>query len=141
MQILLQHLAQRWLMAGELSPIQRREIFEYVSKLLELLPAMALSSWSFILAGMSTTYLTTCQFLDKSEGAIAFFAVVLIMLGIGLNVLENRSVGLSAASVRFFKIDLRMQGLSSGCLIVGLLLLLLLFSRFVWVNALGHQGF
>jgi len=62
------------------------------------------------------------------------------MLGIGLNVLENRSAGISAASVRFFRIDSRTQGLSPGCLIVGLLRLLSLFSRFVWVSALGHQG-
>jgi hypothetical protein len=104
MQILLQHLVEHWLMAGEPSPVQRREILEHVSQLLELLPAMAFTAWSFILAGISTTYLTTCQFLDKSEGAIAFFAVVLIVLGIGLNVFENRGVGISAASVRFSKL-------------------------------------
>jgi hypothetical protein len=53
-------------------------------------------------------------------------------------VFENSSVGLSAASVKFFKVDLRMPNLASGCVIVGLLLLLVLFSRLVWVLALGH---
>ena len=132
MQILLQHLAVHWPMAVELSPVQRHE-------LRDLLPAMVSSLWSFSFAGITTTYVTVCHYLDKDQAAIAFFAVFLITLGICSNVFENRSVGLSAASVRFWKIDLRLQSLASGCLIVGLLLLLVLFSRFVWVNALGHQ--
>lgn len=65
---------------------------------------------------------------------------MLIMLGLGLNVPETRSVGISAASAGSFNIDLRMQALSPGCLIVELLLWLSLFSRFVSVNALGHRG-
>ena len=133
MQILLQHLAEHWpIMAGALSPPLRRELEEF-------LPVMLTSLWSFGFAGITTTYLTMCQYLDKSEAAIAFFAVFLVSLGIGWNVYESRSVGLSAASVRVFKIDLRLQSLASGCLIVGLLLVLVLFSRFVWIHALGHQ--
>jgi hypothetical protein len=133
MQILLQNLAEHWpMMAGELSPVQRRELGE-------LLPAIASSLYSFTFAGITTTYLTLCQYLEKSQAAIVFFAVFLILLAICLHVFENRSVGLSAASLRFFIIDLRVQSLASGCLIVGLVLLLVLFSRFVWVNAVGHQ--
>jgi hypothetical protein len=60
MQILLQNLVGRWpMMAGELSPVQRRELGE-------LLPTIASSLWSFIVAGMiSTTYLTMCLTVEQ----------------------------------------------------------------------------
>jgi hypothetical protein len=138
MQILLQQFAEHWpVMAGALSPAQRREVEE----ILRFLPAVLPTLWSFGFAGITTTYLTVCQYLDKSEAAIAFFAVFLISLGICLNVYENhnRSADLGAASVRAFKFDLRMQSPASGCLVVGLLLVLMLFTRFVWLHAVGHQ--
>jgi len=131
-QILLQHLAVHWPMAAELSPLQRREIGE-------LLPTMIASLFSFAMAGITTTYAQVCYHLDNNQAPVAFFAVFLIILGICLIVYENRSVGLSAASVKIDKMgSLRMQSPASGCVIVGLLLLLLLFSRFMWVSAIGH---
>jgi hypothetical protein len=128
MQILLEGLAEHWpMMAGGLSPALERELGEF-------LPVMLSSIWSFGFAGITSTYLTMCQYMGKSDAAIAFFAVFLISLGICWNVYENRGTGFSAASVRVFKIDLRLQSLASGCLIVGLSLVLVLFTRLVWVH-------